>query len=113
MALLDSHTRSIVAMLDASPAEQLTINGSYAVETFEDGFWRQTDKVQIFVDTDGTAPVTVVPAPAAGKRHKLLGLDVEQPNAADVTIRFKILVSGVYKRLKRFTLSEGDNLGFA
>lgn len=113
MATVDNINRSIEAVLDAVPAQELTIVATYRKKSIVDSYLVCNDEITNAVDTDGTTHVTVIPSPPAGYKYELVALDCEQPNVADVTIRFKYNVAGVRKRLKRFTLSEGDNLGFA
>jgi hypothetical protein len=106
----DSTPRTIQVFLAApETANKLQITGAYV--DWSQSLLTTTSKTPISTQTNGTSPVTVVPAPAAGTSRDLVLLNIANDDTAAATITVDYNDNSTLRHIiYQLTLSVGDTL---
>jgi len=107
MLILTQTTDSVEILLDAAPVSQLPV-----LTTYRDVDTSNYNPGRTVINTSGTTPVAVVPAPATGFQRVVDTINVYNPNVANVTLTIRFNANASLFTLHRVTLAQNERLQY-
>lgn len=101
---LDATTKSITLELGASPAQELSYTTHYASKTASSFSEKNTTGV-----SNGTTPVTIIPAPASGETLSIKNIILYNNSASTIIVTINLVITATSYKLFNITIGANSS----